>query len=273
LDTLKKVESLIVGVLFSAQGECLRLGDRVHDTLVRERICAEDTIVTYNYDLLIDHALWKAKMSSSDDYSIAFKGSVEWPGPSLQQQYEREPQADPCSSPRKGVPILKLHGSLNWLRLATADLLKDDADVFYLPEAASVSIDPMYWWTPLVKLKLTDGSNDILRSGRLQPLIVPTTFGKAGRKRGPMERLLPLAHAALESCDRVVMIGLSLREADYQTRWLLRTGLVANRPTGGIHIVNSSPNDRRRLHEFFISLGSVFEYASVHEFLSGRTAR
>jgi len=35
---------------------------------------------------------------------------------------------------------------------------------------------------------------------------------------------------ALETCDRVVIIGLSLREADYQTRRLLRTALGASKP-------------------------------------------
>lgn len=45
-----------------------------------------------------------------------------------------------------------------------------------------------------------------------------------------MGKLWPKAKEALEKCGRVVIIGLSLREADYQTRWLLRTALAAARP-------------------------------------------
>ncbi len=269
LDALEKVEALFAGVLFSAQRECLQIGDRVHDSLAKEKIGAEDTIISYNYDLLIDQALWKAEKSSSDDYSVEFRGAVEWPGPSLQRGYGREPQAEPCPSRGRGVPILKLHGSLNWLRLRSTEHLKADAEVFYLPEAVSVSIGPDYWWAPLVKLRLPDGSNDPLRSGRLKPLIVPPMFGKTVWK-SPLDKLWTQARTALMSCDQVVVIGLSLREADYQARWLLRTGLVANRPTGGIHIVNPSPGDRLRLQEFFLNLGRVFKYVSVDEFLDGR---
>jgi len=88
-----------------------------------------------------------------------------------------------------------------------------------------------------------------------------------------MAKLWPKARVAIQRCDRVVIIGLSLREADYQTRWLLRTALTAGRPRDvEIDIVNPSPEDRDRLHRFFLGLGRAVPYESVDEFLAGRTA-
>jgi len=270
-DALRKVEALIVAVLFAAQQECLQRGDRVHDSLT-EVIGTQDTIISYNYDLLVDRALWKVHRSSSDDYAVRFHGSVEGPGTSVRKEYVREPHVERCcTGASEGVPLLKLHGSLNWLGLASADLFTGDPEVFYLPEAASISIGPDFWWTPFY-LRSTDGSNDISQSGRLRPIIVPPTFGKTAWKGTPMGKLWPQAQAALRNCDRVVIIGLSLREADYQTRWLLRTGLAVDRPRAEIDIVNTSLKDRDRLRRFFLYLGRVVEYGSVDKFLTGRTA-
>jgi len=88
-----------------------------------------------------------------------------------------------------------------------------------------------------------------------------------------MTRLWPKAQVALQECDRVVIIGLSLREADYQTRWLLRTALTAGRPREvEIDIVNVNADDRNRLRTFFLDFGKVFLYESVDKFLDGQMA-
>ncbi len=116
LDALRKVEALIVAVLFQAQRECIQIGDRVHDSLAEKVDKTQDTVISYNYDLLVDHALWKAGRASSDDYGVAFAGTYDGgPGPTV-RKYVREPKIQPgCQEPGEGVPILKLHGSLNWL--------------------------------------------------------------------------------------------------------------------------------------------------------------
>jgi hypothetical protein len=64
-----------------------------------------------------------------------------------------------------------------------------------------------------------------------------------------------------------------LREADYQTRWLLRTALAAVRPRDiEIDVVNPSSEDRNRLSGFFVCLGRVVKYESIDNFLVGRAA-
>jgi hypothetical protein len=272
--TLRRVEDLIVAVLFQAQRECRQIGDRVHDSLAKEVDKTRDTVISYNYDLLVDQALWKAEKASSDDYGIAFAGAVDGiPGPSAREEYVREPKVQPgCQEATESVPVLKLHGSLNWLGIEHRNDFKGEPEVFYLPEALNISVGPDFWWTGFGTLRPADGSNDISRSGRLRPIIVPPTFAKDALRGSPTGNLWLKAKATLEKCDRIVIIGLSLREADCQTRWLLRTSLTVGRPRDiEIDIVNPSPEDRDRLRRFFLDLGRVVEYETVDKFLAGRT--
>jgi hypothetical protein len=144
-------------------------------------------VISYNYDLLVDHALWKVRKASSDDYGVAFDGAVDGvPGPSVREEYVREPKIQPgCQVAREGVPILKLHGSLNWVGIEHSNLFKRDPEVFYLPEAISVPVGPDFWWSGFGSLRPADGSNDISKSGRLRPIIVPPTFAKDGSRDSP----------------------------------------------------------------------------------------
>jgi len=106
LDTLRKIEALIVAVLFQAQRECRQIGDRVHDSLAKEVDKTRDTVISYNYDLLVDQALWKTEKASSADYGIAFAGAVDGiPGPSAREEYVREPKIQPgCQEDTEGGP-------------------------------------------------------------------------------------------------------------------------------------------------------------------------
>jgi hypothetical protein len=274
MDTRRKVEALIVGVLFQTQRECVQRGVWVHSSLA-EVIDRQDAVITYNYDLLIDNALWIARKASSHDYGVAFSASVDGSsGPAVREGYVREPEAQPdCTPGEPGVPILKLHGSLNWLTLENATLFRRDREVFYFPRAIDLSFGAEFWWTGFGHFRPADGGNDISQSGRLRPMIVPPTFDKDALRQSPMEKLWPRADEAIRNSDRMVLFGLSLREADYQTRWLLRTALVAARPrTIEIDIVNSSPEDRDRLRAFFEGLGTVVLFGSIDDFLTGKAA-
>jgi hypothetical protein len=48
LDTLRKVEALIVAVLFQAQRECMQIGHRIHDSLAERVDKTQDTVISYN---------------------------------------------------------------------------------------------------------------------------------------------------------------------------------------------------------------------------------
>jgi hypothetical protein len=268
-DTLRKVESVIVMVLFQAQRECMQRGDWVHDSLA-ERVGIQDAVISYNYDLLFDYALWKARKASSDHYGIPFIGAHDGtPGLSHLEEYVREPsiQPDPPEG-AEGVQVLKLHGSLNWLGFEHVDPFQPGPEVFYLRNATGISFGSDLWWRGFGPVR-NDGTGE---TRCLRPIIVPPTFAKDLWKGSLMGTLWSKALTALQECKRVVVIGLSLRDADYQTRWLLRTSLTIGRPRDvEIDIVNPSSEDRDRLRRFFLDLGRVVLYETVDKFLAGRT--
>ena len=270
LNTLRMVESLIVAVLFQAQRECVQVGDRVHDSLAERVDKTQDTVISYNYDVLFDYALSKALKASSDDYGLPFAGAHDGtPGLSRLEAYACEPEVQRDSPGAvERVPVLKLHGSLNWLGFEHPGGFRLGPEIFYLRKATDVSFGSNSWWRGFGPVP--DGGNT---GGfrRLRPVIVPPTFAKDFWKGGLMWTLWLRAKEALEKCNRVVIIGLSLREADYQTRWLLRTSLTVGRPRDiEIDVVNPSSEDRDRLRGFFQDLGRVVLYESVDSFLDGR---
>lgn len=60
-----------------------------------------DVIITFNYDLLLEQALWKAKLwSPQDGYLLG--------------EFNRNLRYDESKLFETQVPILKLHGSINW---------------------------------------------------------------------------------------------------------------------------------------------------------------
>jgi len=111
-----------------------------HDRLA-ELLHAEDAIVTFNYDCLMDDALrrkagrtWDAKISYGFD--IAPQSIYSWNSASLTGR-----------PPRKPVALLKLHGSLNWDRSrgsTAADLVLRTDPYTHIDRAAAEVIPPVW---------------------------------------------------------------------------------------------------------------------------------
>lgn len=222
-------------------------------------------------DLVIDHALWKAGKASVADYGIQFQYSldgVDW-GHSTLEAYEHEPS--------RGISLLKLHGSLNWLYLTRHDILEKgeqfgllENSIIYLRDGSRVSLSARVFGKPFIISCSVEGKPG-LPFVELSPVIVPPTFDKNAvwkLRGGAIRGLWSRARAALQGCKRVVIIGHSLRDADYQTRWLLRIALAMNNLQPTIAIVNPCDSDRARLRQFLESLGTVVEYTGLERYLS-----
>lgn len=268
------LEYLIAGVLFHFQQEVFAKSEMLHDSLV-SLMQGGDAVISYNYDLLIDRALWKAGKASSADYAVPFKRSLDAAhgGSSTLEEYEAETS--------RGVSLLKLHGSLNWLCLKHHDVLEPTEQfqslkdsVFYLRDAFRIGVGSRFFWGRF-NVRCAAEQETGLSFVELTPVIVAPNFDKRDAwsiRGGAIRRLWELAQKALQDCTRVVIIGHSLRDADYQTRWLLRTALVANDQRPTICIVNPNEKDRAQLRQFFGSLGSAAEFATIEQYLKGEQA-
>jgi hypothetical protein len=267
---VRSLDCLIANVLFQAQQHVFAKKKMLHEGLVA-RMRSGDSVISYNYDLVIDHALWKACKTSAADYGIQFQYSLDGAdlGHSTLEAYEHEPS--------RGISLLKLHGSLNWLHLTRHDILERGKQfrslkdsIIYLRDGSRVSLSPRVFGKPFIISCSVEGKPG-LPFVELSPVIVPPTFDKNAvwkLRGGAVRGLWSRARAALQGSKRVVIIGHSLRDADYQTRWLLRIALAMNNLKPTIAIVNPCDSDRARLRQFLESLGTVVEYTGLERYLS-----
>lgn len=189
----------------------------------------ENTFITFNYDTILENSL--RKLHVSFDYGsnkiIQAVGSHS-------------------ASQGSSVPILKLHGSVNWARRTTD---------------ASAQINAF------------DNYN-ALRAEKLIPELVPPTWKKAFDT--PLEDVWETAIQRLKSATRVVIVGFSLPPADLHFKYLLAAGLQQNISLQRILFVNPDTakdlekKARTLLRNSYVdSQMIVFDTRTLHQYCCG----
>jgi len=179
-----------------------------------------DTVLTLNYDTLLDSALVNAGWDPAHGYGlIGSSKKVKW----------RRPQ--PTKSERlRGVKLLKLHGSLNWYVRGSFSKL---ARVFERgPNQVIISERPR-----------TNESKRLVRQ------IVPPVYGKFfGHKH--WRTLWTAAHEALREAEVIVVIGCSLVDTDFHLSGMLSHAISRRKhdhnPFRTAIVVDKSLNVRRK---------------------------
>lgn len=127
-----------------------------------------------------------------------------------------------------GMPLLKLHGSINWRpKLGHSDPVPLDA-ITHHDE-----------WSPLGGTSLPQVADHL----EPQPVIVPPVLSKSSLVEQPVLRLVwSLAFKALESAHEVTFLGYSFPTTDVAARTLFSEALK-DLPREDIHIVNLASAD------------------------------
>ena len=147
-----------------------------------------DTIISLNYDTLLDSALWRQGWDPKRGYSLAGgRDKIHW-----------HARRDTAREDLSALRLLKLHGSVNWFVRSTFSRL----------EAAFVK-KPVRVTAPR--------SNEI--TGHIRQ-IVPPIYGKTF-KHDHWRRLWDLAYGALRESEVLVVIGCSLIDTDFHLRALV----------------------------------------------------
>lgn len=223
-----------------------------------QRVPDDDLVfVTFNQDLVIENAIEATAATSK------YRG-IPW---SLESSY-RIPFVD-CSRIRgytafrtkhaaPSIPVLKPHGSLNWLyhvRSATD------------PQNALRALN-----SPLHCLN----SQDVLEglkyrsSGKrvhVTPLIVPPIFEKASRYSTVLGDVWAEAAAAIETCDSLIFFGYSLPAADAWARTMFKASINQNRKLAAITVVDPSSDSAMRLREI-AATGALHHYVDAKSFIA-----
>jgi len=186
------------------------------------RVHEGDTIITFNWDLLNEAALWhREKWHYADGYGFTSRGAP----------------SGCCSR----VKVLKLHGSVNWAQSDEQDCepaIQYRRDFF--PRAPANDLDD-YWRTAE---ELNDGRN----------LIVPSYLKDLSSNR-LLLKLWNQASDALSTAEQVTVVGFRLHPADALARQLLGCAMERNPNSFPIRIVSPQGGADDHWDEFCRRIG------------------
>jgi hypothetical protein len=164
-------------------------------------------ILTFNYDLIVDAAIHGAQMGV--DYGIGTQ--EDWAG--------------------LHIPLLKLHGSLNWwVEYESRDIVPWYLQRFLTQSKHAVSFDKD---SSQVRINAGQNINDLMNySGKLKqidrlPFIVPPSWNKAD-SHNRISRVWARAAQELSEAENIYVIGYSLPETDSFFRQLYALGTVGD---------------------------------------------
>jgi hypothetical protein len=205
------------------------------------RLRAGSTIITFNYDLVIEEAFETGKVwNPKHGFTIPVAGiSHDWP--------RRWLDSRGVDSPGKSdVHLLKLHGSLGWVQYANRQVrLKNRPYVVRRGATEKISVCPPGWNKPI--------------------------------DRNPYKALWREARLKLESCKSLMIIGYSLPDTDLLARALfsevVRMRSTRRRYLSHLVLVDPSHAVKERFTALFTpalgAYGRIVRFGSLQEF--GRT--
>ena len=180
-----------------------------------------DTIITFNYDTLVEEALAGLKKSYDygflpEEYSDGRGGGFVTIDPSCPEQLCR-------SRDETAARVLKLHGSVNW-------------GLRYVPASASNQSAAELLVCPTLDALMSHGVDRIF----IEPPTWRKGYGTQGRG---ITTVWHEALAALKTASRIIVIGYSLPLTDVHFRYLLAAGLRENISLQEIIFVNPVLNE------------------------------
>jgi NAD-dependent SIR2 family protein deacetylase len=171
----------------------------IHKELA-EHLEPDDTIISYNYDIVLDNALMDVKKLDESIYKLNFdqKHNDDW---------------RPCENRPTDISLLKLHGSMNWLKCGRCGAL-----LFYEGRKAVAELSYQI-------MKLEESTNEfncpVCQARELSAILIPPLLEKemySEEFRYPWN----LAEKSLISAEKIVVIGYSLPPTDFYSEFLFR---------------------------------------------------
>lgn len=181
------------------------------------------SFITFNYDICLDYALQKGGLGF--DYNL--------------------PEIQGTST----FPLLKLHGSINWGRCSSCNLI-----VPYFAHRANFKPFPHYekmifdLGTKLHHAKCPVDDNTL--DG--PPILVPPTWDKVNHHQN-ISAVWAKASKCLEEANKIIIIGYSMPETDLFFRYLFALGTDSETHLKSVLVINpdTSESFKKRFWELF----------------------
>ncbi len=199
----------------------------------------ELTFITFNQDVLIEKALdatARTKKYSALRWNIDTTYGMDFKSSATMRPYAPFQRLGPTVP---STPILKLHGSLNWLfkvrsrKSALNSLRTPHGDLFCV---VSAGIPP---WTS----RHVGGKRPV----PLLPLIVPPVYDKSSHAQERLQPIWAAAHEALTVADEIIVFGYSFPDTDIAARNALRRAFHLNTKVEHVHIIDVSYESAARI--------------------------
>jgi hypothetical protein len=192
----------------------------------RSQSTRKDTIITFNYDLLVEKAM--------DSLAIpvvygglhgAFLGNFN---STRYRPDEPEMIGIPDPLPEDHVRLIKLHGSINWM---------------FNPEYAAAASSPASQY----KIVILDDYQATWKYQQHSPksspiphlVLAPPTWNKDLRDlNAPLSNVWDSAVRAIETATRIIVVGYSMPQTDPYFKYLLAAGLANNISLRKLFFVN-----------------------------------
>lgn len=173
----------------------------------------KDTVISFNYDCLIDHAL---RTSGARKWSARY--GYGFPNPARVERFEPWNAPDAPKQQSKTINLLKLHGSLNW---------------YPFPPKRT---DP-------IRLR----EKPYKQAGDKLYEIIPPEYVKSVQARPVFPVLWSHAALALRRSKTLAFIGFSFTPTDLHVEALFRLSLAERRDLERVLIINPSQDHRKRI--------------------------
>ena len=164
-------------------------------------LTAEDSVLSLNYDLIIDNAVLRGGLDL--DYHITLRNSIN---------FARSPQLRDIRN-QESRSVFKLHGSLNWL---------------YCPRCQAIDVTPREKGALYIYDRGHPASHCKDCGVRYRPIIITPTFLKS-YGNSFLTQIWREAETELTNADEVIFIGYSLPDADIILRTIFMRALFENR--------------------------------------------
>lgn len=194
----------------------LRKHRRVTQAFVR-KIQAGDTIITFNYDALVESLLWKAgKWTHRDGYGfkVGFHNVLS---SKLHGKTQRALQNSP-------VRVLKAHGSVNWVR----SVENEEVGLNYLR---------VLFEMPITRSYQARGDEELPDFPYLDEVILSPLYEKNYAIEPTLRFVWDEIDQALRSAAEIVVVGYSLPKGDADARARISNALAANQNCEAVSVV------------------------------------
>ena len=198
------------------------------------------SVISLNWDSLVEDALYKVLTDiggtgkADVDYCVYTTPLDDSPHmPSTKQR----------AAGLFNVKLLKLHGSINWLRCPNSNLLYTGLGASSNPYQLYLRDRP----SPFVEQFCAD-ETDRRNPPLLEPYLITPTYAKVF-DQPHIQTTWHNAYVELREAEKIVFIGYSLPEADYHFRTLLRRAIRRNAEIELILYKNDRPLEEDDTYE------------------------